>query len=222
MDGTLALVGGAEWTEGCDADAELLASSGATTVTILPTAAAYERPDLKVAAATDWFATLGAKVEVLEAYRRSDVFDDAIVATARNASFLYIASGTPMHLRSVLYDSPLWEAVVAAWHGGAVLCASGEAAAALSTHMVDPRGGAFTVGLGLLDEFTVVPRASEWSEDKWHRTIRLAPRGLDVVGIDARTALIGDASGWRVIGNGQVTVMRDGRRVDLSELPPLG
>lgn len=221
MHGTLALVGGAEWTDGCEADAELLAASGGSTVTVLPTAAAYERPDLKVAAAREWFAGLGAEVDVVEAYRRPHVFDEALIAKVRAAHFLYLASGTPMHLRSVLYDSPLWDAAVEAWQGGAVLAASGEAAAALSTHMVDPRGGAFTVGLGLLSDFTVVPRASEWSEDKWHRTLRLAPAGLDVVGIDARTALISEPSGWRVVGPGQVTVTRGGVREEVTDLPPL-
>ncbi len=43
--GPLAFVGGDEWTEGCDFDAELLAASGGTEVLVLPTAAAYEHPE---------------------------------------------------------------------------------------------------------------------------------------------------------------------------------
>ena len=44
--GTLALVGGGEWRDGCrDLDAELLAASGAKEVVVLPTAAAFEHPD---------------------------------------------------------------------------------------------------------------------------------------------------------------------------------
>jgi hypothetical protein len=41
--GLLALVGGGEWREGADYDAELLARSGPE-VLVLPTAAAYEHP----------------------------------------------------------------------------------------------------------------------------------------------------------------------------------
>jgi len=219
MDGTLALAGGSEWKGQPSADAELLGASGGDTVTVVPTAAAYERPDHVLERAAKWFGELGAKVESLEAFRRTDAFDDRLVQQARSASFLYLTSGTPMHLRSVLFDSPLWEAVVDAWRGGAVLCAAGESAAALSTHMMDPRGGAFTVGLGLLTTMTVVPHASSMSEEKWHRTLRLAPRGLDVVGIDDHTTLVWRASGWTVSGEGRVTVTRDGRSLGLEELP---
>ena len=44
MSGVLALVGGAEWREGCTFDAQLLEASGGRDVTVLPTAAAYEHP----------------------------------------------------------------------------------------------------------------------------------------------------------------------------------
>ena len=57
--GPLALVGGGEWSDGCDFDAELLAASGGDEVLVLPTAAAYEHPEKAVATAEAWFAELG-------------------------------------------------------------------------------------------------------------------------------------------------------------------
>ena len=63
--GPLALVGGAEWTDGCSFDAELLAASGGDEVLVLPTAAAYEHPERAVLAAADWFEPLGGRVEGL-------------------------------------------------------------------------------------------------------------------------------------------------------------
>jgi cyanophycinase len=221
MHGTLALLGGAEWTGDPEPDRALLAASGGDVVTVVPTALAYERPDLAVDRATEWYGRLGAKVDVVEAFRRADAADEELVRRAREARMLVLTSGTPMHLRAVLYDSLLWEAICDAWRGGAVLCAAGESAAALSTHMVDPRGGAFTVGLGLLSSLTVVPHSSSLSEEKWHRTLRLAPAGLDVVGIDDRTMLMGDHDGWRVAGEGRVRVTRGGHAVGLEDLPSL-
>lgn len=48
MSGTLALLGGAEWTEGVTLDAALAKESSATEVSILPTATAYENPGARV------------------------------------------------------------------------------------------------------------------------------------------------------------------------------
>lgn len=217
MSGALALVGGAEWTEGCTFDAELLERSGARRVVVVPTAAAYERPELAVARARDWFATMGAEVDALEVLRRADA-TAAIAATLDDASFVYLAGGSPMHLRAVLKDTPVWDAIVDVWHRGGVLAASAEGASVLSTHMVDSRGGAFTVGLDLLDGITVIPRYNLWSEDKLHRTLRLAPPSMSVVGIDEATALIWDGTAWRTDGAGAVTVHRDGHRTEVADL----
>lgn len=222
MSGVLALVGGQEWSEGCSFDAELLAASGGGEVLIVPTAAAYERPDDVIECATAWFASLGATVEVLAVYRRSQALTAESVARVKSARFIYLSGGSPMHLRSVLKDTPVWDAVVEVWRGGGVLAGSAEGATVMCTHMVDSRGGAFTVGLDLIDGMTVIPRYNQWSEDKWHRTVKLAPASMLVAGIDERTALIWNGREWSVSGAGNVTVHRDGRRAEVADLPPLG
>jgi cyanophycinase len=86
--------------------------------------------------------------------------------------------------------------------------------------MVDTRGGAFTVGLGLVAQMALVTRVDTWTDDKLHRTLQLAPRGLPVVGVDQATALLHDPqSGWRVEGVGDVTVWVDGQESSLDALP---
>ena len=86
--------------------------------------------------------------------------------------------------------------------------------------MVDPRGGAFTLGLGLVEDMTIVPHHDNWSEEKAHRTLQLAPKGLIVVGVDERTALIRDADGgWRAEGAGTAAAWRDGAELSLADLP---
>ncbi len=220
MTGPLALVGGGEWREGCDFDADLLDASGGTEVVVLPTAAAYEHPDHAVERAARWFEGLGATVRPVAAVDRTGARDDANVAAVRDARFVYLSDGSPMHLRSVLLQTPLWDALVAAWQGGAVIAGSGAGATVLCDPAVDPRGGAFTLGLGLVQQLAVVARADTWSEDKLHRTLQLTPGGVPLVEIDERTALLRDGDGaWRSAGAGEVSVWVGGHQADLSALP---
>ena len=220
MPGPLALVGGAEWREGCTFDRALLDASGADEVLVLPTAAAYEHPERAVETAQQWFAGLGSKVRGLMVLARPDADDETNVAAIRDARFIYLSGGSPLHLRSVLKDSPAWDALFQAWQGGAVLAGSSAGAMALCDPMVDPRGGAFTLGLGLLAQVAIIPHHDTWSPEKAKRTITLAAKGVPVVAIDERTALIRDRSGaWSVDGVGTVVVFQDGHEAGLEALP---
>jgi cyanophycinase len=219
MDGSLALVGGAEWRDGCDFDRALLQASGSDTVVVLPTGAAYEHPAKVVDTAARWFERLGAKVEPLMVLDRAGANEPANVDAVRRAGFVYLAGGSPMHLRSVLMHSALWDALAAAWHDGATVAGTSAGASVLCDPMVDPRGGAYTLGLGLVAQLALIPHADTWSDDKWHRTLQLAQAGLPVVGIDERTALVRSPDRtWRAEGAGAVRVWVDGTERDLDAL----
>jgi cyanophycinase len=173
-----------------------------------------------VTEAERWFADLGATVRGLPVLTRPDALAEANVAPVRDARFIYLSSGSPMHLRSVLKDSPVWDALVEAWQQGAVLAGSAAGAMVLGDPMVDPRGGALTLGLGLITQLAIIPQHDTWSEDKAKRTLRIAPAGMPVAGIDERTALIRHPDGtWAAAGAGQVVVYVDGKETDLSALP---
>jgi cyanophycinase len=220
--GPLALVGGAEWREGCRFDAELLKASGGEEVLVLPTAAAYEHPERSVATATSWFEGLGAKVRPLMVLRRPDAEDPANAAAVADARFIYLGGGSPLHLRSVLKDSAVWAALVAAWRNGAVVAGSSAGAMVLTDPMVDPRGGAYTVGLGLVSQVAVIPHADTWSPEKAHRTIALAPKGIPIVAVDEQTAIVrhfGTETGWTAAGTGSVKVFLNGQESTLESLP---
>ncbi len=220
MSGWLALVGGAEWREGCSFDRTLLDAAGNPEVTILPTAAAYEHPDRAVAWAENYFGKLGGTAKGLMVLSRTDAEDKAHAHAVRASKFLYLSGGSPMHLRSVLKESAVWDALVAAWSDGAVLAGSSAGARVLCDPMVDPRGGAFTLGLGLVAQVAVIPHHDTWSPDKARRTITLAPQGLPVAAIDEQTALLRSPAGeWSVEGAGQVVVFQDGHEAGLSALP---
>ena len=220
MPGLLALVGGAEWRTGCDFDRDLLEASGGDEVLVLPTGAAFEQPDRLVEEAVRWFDELGARVRPLRVLTRPDALDEANVGPIRDARLIYLAGGSPMHLRSVLKDSPVWDALVAAWHDGAVLAGTSAGAMVLCDPMVDPRGGALTLGLGLLSNLAVIPHFDTWSEDKAKRTLKIAPAGMPLVGIDERSALLRAPDGtWSAAGAGSVTVYVDHVPAGLDALP---
>ena len=224
--GPLALVGGEEWTDGCDFDSDLLqaaglvGASGRGPVVVLPTAAAYENPHKHLEGAGRWFEGLGVAVRGLPVLSRRDAEDEALAAEVRQARFVYLSDGSAMHLRSVLKGSAVWGALVQAWRSGAVVAGSGAGAMVLTDPMVDPRGGALTVGLGLVTGMAVVSHVGHENVEKVHRSVALAGPGLAVVGIPERTALIGTGDGtWRATGAGQVQVFVDGAPADLRALP---
>ncbi len=221
MIGALALVGGGEWADGADFDAELLESSGDREVVVVPTAAAYERPGRAIQRAESWFAALGATVVCCPLLGRSDAGDPVLVAQLAEARFVYLCGGSPLHLRSVLKDSSALAALVGAWASGAVVAGAGEAAMALSDPMVDPRGGAFTVGLGLVRNLAVVPHFDGEVSAQLRRTLALAPSGCPVVAVPDAGALLrsGDGS-WSFAGAGAglATIYVDGEEGELTDL----
>lgn len=221
MSGWLALVGGAEWREGCRGfDGDLWTASGADEVLVLPTAAAYERPDRAVAAAVEHFASFGARARGLMVLGRRDAEDPAMVEEVRAARFLYLSGGSALHLRSVLKDSAMWHALVAAWHDGAAVAGSSAGAMVLCDPMVDPRGGAFTLGLDLIAQVAIIPHHDTWSPGKARRTVHLAAPGVPVIGIDEQTALLRAPDGtWSVKGAGGVHIFLAGQPAGLDVLP---
>lgn len=222
MSGWLGLVGGHEWTEGCrPIDELLIKESGAKEVLVVATAAAYEMPQKTVDAATDYFTPLGVKVKSAGVLSRSDAADKAAVKAVKAAKLVYFGDGSPLHLRAVFTNSPWWEALAAAWSAGEVAVAgTGAGAMALGDPMVDPRGGAFTLGLGLLPSMAAMTKTHEWHDETRRRTIQLATKGVPLVAVDDATAVLRSPKGeWSVVGVGAATVYLDGAESDLSRLP---
>lgn len=210
--GFLALVGGGEWRPGCrELDAELIAAAGADEVVVVPAAAAYEHPGRVGQRAASYFESLGIAVRTIPVLHRREAEDPGIADVVRAARFVYLCDGSPLHLRSVLKGSLLFEAVLDAHRGGASFGASGAGATLVCDPMVDPRGGAYTVGLGLVTNLAVFPYHGSAAEHLRERSLDLLPATAKLVGIDEETAVVRDGEGtWHVAGRGEVTVY-DGR-----------
>ena len=217
---TVALVGGGAFSPLCHPiDTELLKRSGVTEVLVLPTAAAYEHPDAMVERAIAYFEGLGATVSSRRVLRRAEAEEPEHAKAVEDARFVYLAGGSPMHLRSVLKDTRLWKAIESVVASGGVVVAAAAAATVVTDPMTDPRGGAFTLGLGLVPSLAVVPEHETWSPERSRRTREIAPKGICVANIDSGAALLRTPSGWETLGTGMVTIFLDGREAGLDRLP---
>ena len=216
--GPLAFVGGAEWNEGCSFDGQLIESSKAEKIVVIPTAAAYEFPQRSVDWATRYFKSLDVAVEGVMILARPDAFKDEFIDKIKGAKFIYLSGGSPMHLRSVLKATPALAAIKEAWLKGAVLAGSSAGGMVLTDPMSDPRGGALTLGLGLIKKIAFVPHFDTWDKSKEQRTVSLASGGIVVAGVDERTALIRERDGtWRTEGVGGVKLFASGSEISASE-----
>lgn len=200
MTGLLALLGGGAFVANDDLDRSLLAEVGASKVVVLPTADAFEDPGTLIAAAMNWGERLGVDIEALMVMQRHDAEDAGAAGVIEAANAVYLVGDSPMHLRSALKDTAVFRALAGVEDRGGLVAAVGPSAAALCDPMLDVRGGAFTLGLGLAPGLAVVPESETWAADRLHRTISLAntplvelPTGSAVVRRDGTWALSGEA-----------------------------
>ncbi len=201
--GWLALHGGNGWLADADTARKVLGS--ARSLVVVATAAAFEQPDNAVAAATEWFGPLGLDVQNSRVLSRHDANDRARVAEIEQGEALLFTGGQPLHLRAVMSESLVWAAIVAAFGRGVPIIAEGAAASAFGDPMLDPRGGAFTIGLGLVTGMAVLPGTDEWSHDRRTRTLRLAGRSALALVPSSTTLLRSPLGEWSSAGKLEVT-----------------
>ena len=200
--GTLALVGGQEFCDASkDLNRQLFATSGASEVLVITLAAAFENPAKLALQATDHFQELGASVRSLDAANRSDANDDDVARVVKTARFIYLSDGSAMHLRSALKDTQLFDGIVSAYRNGATLAASGAGATVLCDPMIDPRGGAYTVGFGVVEHLAAFTHYTSNDDHLWQRAVELLPHDATLVGIPASAALVlSQPATWNVVG----------------------
>ncbi len=207
MSGMLALIGGAPFAAASQFHPTILQGSQRPEVLVIPTAAAYEHPDEKVAEAQVCLESFGATVASLPVLTRADALDEDNADRVRQAAVVYLIGSSAQHAKSVFMHSPVFAALVDAWRDGTTIVGSDAGAQILGDPMVDSRGGAFTIGLGLIRRLAVIPQANSWSVEARHRIKELTAPDLAVVAIDESTVAIRDLQGhWRAEGNGDVGV----------------
>jgi cyanophycinase len=213
-NGPVALLGGHEHRRGTAAiERAILDELGAHApqVTVLPVASAPRQVGMVASLARNHWARLGARVRIAVPDRRGA--DHAMDAVA-GADVIVLTGGVPNRLVAALGASPVWDLVVERWRQGAAI--SGASAGAMSLFawrlaLYPPNPLELIAGLGALDGWVAAPHFSRFRADRWAGPVTRRFGELGVLGIDERTALVGRGGRFTVVGDGLVTLLREGR-----------
>ena len=188
-------------------------------IVVLPTATAFEYPQRAIEKLSSAFWKRGLVVRPVMVTTRANAEDEELASIVRSARCIYFTSGSSLHLRSVLKDSLVLHAVLSAWHSGAAIIGEAAGGTVFSDPMIDPRGGAFTVGFGFVRDIAFVPGYSGEVTAQLRRTLSLAPKGCPVAAIGGDVALVREPEGvWRKTGSGIGSIFLDGLPVGLDAL----
>ena len=195
--GTVVLQGGGPFVANDELDRRLLVGLGGP-VAVLPTAEAFENPEEIKASARAWAERLGISILMCDVYTRADAREVHHARAVQSSAAVVLAGDSSIHLRSTLLNTAVWEAICAQSESGIVI-GVGSCAAALCDPMIDQRGGAFGLGLGLITELSAVVEVEQWGEERLKRTRQLAtgpfveiPTGSAMVRFDSRWKIVGD------------------------------
>ena len=214
MPGHILLAGGAEFG-GRMAEPDLraieLAGGVDARISIIPAAAAPDHNHERAGRnGVRWFESLEARnVTALPLIDRASADSPAIVATLRESWLIYLLGGFPHYLGQTLLGSASQQALVAAYHAGAVVAGSSAGAMVLCQHYYNPESSQVIEGLGMLPNACVLPHHNTFGKGWAARLAALLPDSV-LLGIDERTAMLddGDGGAWRVYGQGAVTLYR--------------
>ena len=220
MAGYLLLEGGAEFG-GQMAEPDLrameLAGGPDALICIIPTAAA---PDNNAQRAGNngvrWFRSLGAEqVELLPLVDKASANDPHIADRISQSRLIYMLGGFTGYLGETLKGSASWQAMLRAYEAGAVIAGSSAGAMVMCQYYFDPARGQVVEGLELVPNACVLPHHNTFGKAWAPRLSKLLP-DVVLLGIDERTGMLDDGDGgrkvgWRVYGQGTVTLYRRGQ-----------
>ena len=188
-------------------------------VAVLPTASSTEGDDVFGRwgrMGLEHYAAAAIDARLVPVKTREDADREEIARELEGAAMVFFSGGKPQHLAETIHGTRLWEALLAALDAGTVYagCSAGALIASQSREQRRERGvrTGWVYGLGL------VPHVSfgvHWDKVKVIPGLRSVvmsriPPGSWFVGLDERTAILGDGRRWRVYGVGEVTVRHAG------------
>jgi cyanophycinase-like exopeptidase len=220
----MALLGSGEfepWTE--EVDRWLLdRASGGGSVLILPLASAPEGDEVFDRWANmglTHYESLGIPAEVLPLKTKADTQRADLAARLDTASVAYFSGGNPAYLAGALSESRFWAELLGAMERGLAYVGCSAGVACLGDVVPDSTVLDFTSpdlwkpGLGLFPKLFLGPHwdaLNAYVPGLQELFIGAVPPGHRLLAIDERTAVLGDGTEWRVMGNGAVSLMANG------------
>ena len=216
---TFLLMGSGEF-EPWSNEIEAAALDGRTgPVAVLPTASSTEGDEVFGrwgSMGLEHYAAAGIDARLVPVKTREDAEREDLARELEGAAMVFFSGGKPQHLAETIHGTRLWDALLAALDAGTVYagCSAGALIASQSREQRRERGvrTGWVYGLGL------VPHVSfgvHWEKVKVIPGLRSVvmsriPPGSWFVGLDERTAILGDGRRWRVYGLGTVMVRHAG------------
>lgn len=217
--GTIALVGSGEYLPVMQKlEAQLLAKKSGTYVQI-PTAAAPEGDESLrrwVDLGNQQAQRIGAVSVPIVIKDRSDAENETFAKQIQEAGLIYLSGGSPSYLADTLRDTKTWNAIISRWQDGASLAGCSAGAMAIADHIPALRRTGETRGLALLPHIRVLPHFDKmfgWVPDLAMRILKV-PDGVNVVGIDENTAIVGGPVEWEVQGEKSAWILSGGHRTE--------
>jgi cyanophycinase len=231
--GYLLLEGGAEFggrMRDPDLKAIELAGGFDTPIRIIPTAAAPDNNHQRAGNnGIRWFQSLGAKdVVSLPLIDKVSANDESLAKSLREAKLIYMLGGFTGYLGETLKESAAWEAVLEAYHNGAVVAGSSAGAMVMCEFYYDLNQGQVIEGLNLVPNSIVLPHHNTFGKSWASRLLEIIQ--INLIGIDEQTGMIDDgAKTWTVYGRGGVTLYQNrqveiyeaGKTFSVYEVPPI-
>lgn len=163
-------------------------------VVVVPTAGAFSGLTEATSVVADVVTTFAYRVEGLMIADRLASHESYFAERLRLADLVVLCDGSALHARSVWRASPISEALGQAKR----LVAIGSVASVLGEVMIDPRGGAPTIGLDLFRGVVVTTPASE---EQLTRTRSLVKSDVTLVVLNSHGVVSFDGTTWRVIND---------------------
>ena len=200
MEPLILLVGSLEALQSQLSSNRVLNLSARADVVVVPTAAAFHGLTEAAIVVADVVATFEHRVEALMIADRAAAAEPYFAERLSSADLVVLCDGSALHARSVWRTTPVGDALGRAKR----IVAVGSVASVLGLVMIDPRGGAPTIGLDLFRDVVVTTAASD---EQLKRTRSLLAFDDALVVLGSRGVVSFDGARWTV-GVDDVVVTR--------------